>query len=202
MKRLIATLLLIVACSSCRPHSQTASPEAAFKPYTSCNLPNGPSVVETAPLEAGVTTRMVQTIKGQVPIRMIDGRRVMFAYPSEDFYANVKVESLPAESWDEERIALGDNFDYLLASGDDSRNYHLSPQLNGFSIQGQDRTKREGGVLGFYLLFENATHTVVTIYFLNQEPPLRFTTMEEYAALRDRFLNNYTTCIRKGLRGQ
>jgi len=133
---------------------------------------------------------------------MIDGRRVMFAYPGEDFYANVKVESLPAESWNEERIALGDNFDYLLASGDDSRNYRLSPQLNGFSIQGQDRTKREGGVLGFYLLFENATHTVVTIYFLNQEPPLRFKTMEEYAALRDRFLNSYTTCIRKGLLGQ
>jgi hypothetical protein len=78
---------------------------------------------------------------------VIDGR-VMFAYPGEDFYANVKVEFLPAESWDQERTALSDNFEYLLASRDDSRNYRLSPQLNGFSIQGQDRTKREGGVLG------------------------------------------------------
>jgi hypothetical protein len=150
----------------------------------------------------GAKTRMVQTTKGQLPIRMIDGRRVMFAYPGEDFYANVKVEILPAESWGDERVALSDNFDFLLASGDDSRNYRLSPQLNGFAIQGQDRTKREGGVLGFYLLFENATHTVITIYFLNQEPPLRFKTMEEYAVLRDKFLNNYTTCIRKGLGGQ
>lgn len=120
MKRLIATPFLIVACSSCHSHSQTASSEVAFKPYTSCNLPNGPVVVETAPLEAGVTTRMVHTRKGQLPIRMLDGRRVMFAYPGEDFYANVKVEVLPAESWGDERVALSDNFDFLLASGDNS----------------------------------------------------------------------------------
>jgi hypothetical protein len=145
---------------------------------------------------------MVQTRKGEVAIRMLDGRRVMFAYPGEDFYANVKVEVLPADRWDNSRIALSDNFDYLLASGDDVRNYSLRPEINGFSVQGQDRPKREGGVLGFYLLFDNATHTAITIYFLNQEPALRFKTMEEYAVLRDKFLNEYTTCIRKGLRIQ
>jgi hypothetical protein len=202
VRRSIATVFLIAACSLYLSPAQTESAETTFKPYTTCALPNGPSVIETSPLAPGVTTRTVQTLKGNLPIRMLEGRRVMFAYPGEDFYANVKVEVLPGDSWDNERIALTDNFDYLLASGDDLRNYSLKPQLNGFSIEGQDRQKREGGVLGFYLLFENATHTVITIYFLNQEPPLRFKTMEEYAKLRDKFLNDYTACIRKGLRTQ
>ena len=123
----------------------------------------------------------------------------MFSYPGEDFYANVKVEILPTETWKDSRAALIDNFDYVLASGDDVRNYKLRAPMNGFDVQGQDRTKREGGVLGLYLLFDDGTHTATTIYFLNQDPPVRFKTMEEYALLRDRFLADYTTCIRRGL---
>ncbi len=123
----------------------------------------------------------------------------MFAYPNEDFYANVKVELLPSDSYTHSKEALISEFDRILASGDDSRNYSLKPMLNGFEIQGLDRNKREGGVLGIYLFFDNPSHTVTTIYFLNQEPPKRFTTMAEYAVLRDRFLNEYTSCIRKNL---
>ncbi len=54
-------------------------------------------------------------------------------------------------------------------------------------------------MLGFYLLFDDATHTVTTISFLNQQPPTRLKTMEEYAALRDSFLASYTGCIRRVL---
>ena len=131
---------------------------------------------------------------------MLAGRRVMFAYPGEDFYANIKVELLPEDKYAQAKTDLSSAFDRLLASGDNVRNYALKPSLNGFEIQGQDRTRREGGVLGFYQLFEDRTHTVVTAYLLNQEPPKRFTTMEEYAALRDRFLNRYTSCIRSSLK--
>jgi len=123
----------------------------------------------------------------------------MFAYPGEDFYANVKVEILPLSGYSESKKALLGNFDYILASGDNQRNYKLKPSLNGFEIQGLDRSKREGGVVGIYLLFDDPTRTVTTIYFLNQEPPRRFATMEEYSALRDQFLNDYTSCIRRKL---
>jgi hypothetical protein len=130
---------------------------------------------------------------------MTDGRRVMFAYPNEDFYANAKVEILPADSYAKSKEALIGEFNYILASGDTSRNYALKPQLNGFEIQGLDRTKREGGVLSIYLLFDDPTRTVTTIYFLNQETPTHFKTMAEYASLRDHFLTGYTSCIRKAL---
>jgi hypothetical protein len=192
--------MILVCCCRLSP-GQSSSEELLFEPYTTCSLADGPSVVETAPLAPGVNTRNVETRKGALPVKMLAGRRVMFAYPGEDFYANVKVEVLPADTWSDARTTLSENFDYLLASGDDVRNYRLQPELNGFPVEGQDRAKREGGVLGFYLLFENATHTVITIYFLNQEPPVKFHTIQEYAVLRDRFLNGYTACIRRALRG-
>src|SRR4249919_1978035 len=100
-------------------------------------------------------------------------------------YANLKVEILPEGGYSDPKKALEGNFDYILASGDNQRNHKLKPPLNGLEIQGLDRSKREGGVLGIYLPFDDATRTVTTIYFLNQEPPKRFTTMEEYSALRD-----------------
>jgi len=181
--------------------AQVESANSPFAPYTGCSFPDGLSVVETAPLAPGVTSRTVQVINGTYNVRMVAGRRVMFAYPGEDFYANVKVEILPADGYAETRMGLIKNFEWMLASSDNSRNYRLKSQLNGFDIQGLDRAKREGGVLGVYLFFDNQTHTVTTIYFLNQEPPKRFTTMEQYASLRDRFLNTYTACIRSALNG-
>jgi hypothetical protein len=138
-------------------------------------------------------------MKGPFRVTLSDGRRVMFAYPDEDFYANVKVEILPAEGYAESKAALTSDFEHTLASGGTSRNYALKPRMNEFDIQGLDRLKREGGVLGIYLLFDDPTRTVITIYFLNQEPPKRFQTMPEYASIRDRFLGEYTSCIRKAL---
>jgi hypothetical protein len=173
-----------------------------FSPYSSCSLADGLSVVETAPLSPGITSRTVKTILGSEEVPLIAGQRVMFAYPGEDFYANVKVELLPEQGYNQAKKALITNFEYILASGDNSRNYALKPHMNGFEIQGLDRGKREGGVLGIYLLFDDPTRTVVTIYMLNQEPPRRFKTMEEYARLRDSFLTGYTACIRKNLKTQ
>jgi len=171
-------------------------PRTVFTPYTGCRLPNGLDVVETSPLAPGIHSRTVKTLHGPFDVSIIEGRRIMFAYPDETFYANVKVEVLPVDGYAESRAALIDDFDGIVAGNGNSRNYKLSSQLNGFRIQGLDRDKREGGVLGIYLFFDDPNHTVTTIYFLNQEPPKRFTTMDQYAMWRDRFLNDYTACIR------
>lgn len=165
-----------------------------FFPYDACSLPEGPSIVETAPLAPGVKERTVTTSKGPVQVPMLDGRRIMFAYHDEDFFANLKVEILPEQGYASAREALIGDFDHTLATGGGIRNYALKPTLNGFDIRGLDREKREGGVLGIYLLFDDAKRIVTTIYFLNQEPPKRFQTMAEYAVLRDRFLKQFTAC--------
>ena len=122
----------------------------------------------------------------------------MFAYPGEEFYANVKVERLPAATYAEEKGWLIDEFDYILSGkGDNRRNYALKPKLNGFEIYGLDRSKLEGGVLGISLFFDDVRREVVTIYFLNQDPEKRFHTLAEYETLRSHFLEGYTGCLAK-----
>ena len=195
MKTLNHTLLFLLLPVSL--HAQSSSQERAFAPYTTCSFTDGLTMVATDPLTPGTISRTVTTMKGTYSVALAAGRRVMFAYPGEDFYANVKVEILPEQGYAASREALISDFEHTLASGDAARNYVLKPRLNGFQIQGLDRVKREGGVLGIYLFFDDAHRAVTTIYFLNQDPPKHFKTMSEYAILRDHFLDQYTSCIRK-----
>jgi hypothetical protein len=169
---------------------------SAFDRFTGCKFSDGLSVVETSPLASGIHERTVETLKGPRQVPMIEGRRVMFAYPDKDFYANVKVEILPEKNYSDTRQSLIDNFDYILASSNDlTRNYELKPMMNGFDVRGFDRDKLEGGVLGIYLLLDDTSRMVTTIYFLNQEPKDRsFQTIGEYRTMRDRFLVTYTIC--------
>jgi len=122
----------------------------------------------------------------------------MFGYPNTDFFANVKVERLPAGKYGPEKQVLIDAFDKTLAdSPDAARNYSLSRSLNGFEIYGLDRGKLEGGVLAIYLFFDDTSNIATTIYLLNQDPVARkFKTIEEFHSLRDGFLKAYTQCIR------
>jgi hypothetical protein len=173
------------------------SDSSAFDRHTTCKFADGLTVVETSPLAPGIHARTVQTSKGPRQVEVVEGRRVMFAYPDKDFYANVKVEILPEKNYAETRQFLIDSFDYTLASGGgNTRDYGLKPMLNGLDVRGLDRDKLEGGVLGLYLLLDDSSRIVTTIYFLNQEPKARsFQTMEEYRVMRSRFLGTYTACI-------
>lgn len=174
----------------------------ALVPYTECKLPAGPDVVEVTMLPAAPMTRTVDTLRGPRNVLMEDGVRVMFAYPNTDFYANLKAEQLPGESYAAEKADLISEEDKMLAADDtNSRNYALKPRVQGFEIYGIDRKKLEGGVLGAYLFFDDPTHVVTTIYFLNGNPGRRrFDDMAEYAKLRDGFLESYTSCVRGAIK--
>ena len=188
---------LSVAQSGPEAQNGNRSDSSAFDRYTGCRFSDGLSVVETSPLAPGIHERTVPTSKGPKQVGMVEGRRVMFAYPGKDFYANVKVEILPEKDYAETRQTLVDNFDYMLATSKDSaRNYELKPKLNGLDVRGLDKDKLEGGVLGIYVLLNDASRMVSTIYFFNQEPKDRsFQTIEEYRVARDRFLSTYVACV-------
>ena len=188
---------LSVAQGGPEAQNGTRSDSSAFDRYTGCRFSDGLSVVETSPLAPGIHERTVPTSKGPKQVGMVEGRRVMFAYPGKDFYANVKVEILPEKDYAETRQTVVDNFDYMLATSKDStRNYELKPKLNGLDVRGLDKDKLEGGVLGIYVLLNDASRMVSTIYFFNQEPKDRsFQTIEEYRVARDRFLSTYVACV-------
>jgi hypothetical protein len=147
----------LVAQSGREAHNGTRSDSSAFDRYTGCRFSDGLSVVETSPLAPGIHERTVPTSKGPKQVGMVEGRRVMLAHPGKDYYANVKVEILPERDYAETRQTLVDNFDYMLATSKDStRNYELKPKLNGLDVRGLDRDKLEGGVLGIYVLLNDA----------------------------------------------
>jgi hypothetical protein len=170
-------------------------------PYESCQFSDGLQIVETDPLAPGVTSREVDTDSGPRRIDLAAGVRVMFAYPGTDFYANVKIEVLPAANYPQLKQILLDNLQHM-AQGN-VVNTSLNSPLNGLEAHGVDREKLEGGAMGVYLLFDDSAHVVTTIYLLNQEPQRRkFQTFAEYQQLRDRFLVSYSACIRKNQQPQ
>jgi hypothetical protein len=204
MKRFDLNSILTVAALFCffatRPaDSQARWDDNSLEAYDTCSFSDGLQIVHTDSLPPGVTTRPVETDRGTRQIEMLGGRRIMFAYPSTDFYANVKAEVLPANKFTELKGFLLENFEHM-AHGN-TVNKALASPLNGFEVHGLDRENLEGGVLGVYLLFDAPYHAVTTVYLLNQKPEHRkFQTIREYRSLRDRFLQSYSACIRDNQR--
>ncbi len=176
---------------------------AALKPYTACQIPGGPDLVQTTPLPQTPMTRPAQTLTGPKQIKIMDGLLAAFKYPNSAPFANVKIEQLPASTYAAEKPELISEFDAINAKGEDTqRNYAMKPTLNGFEIYGFDRTQLDGNVLGIYLFFDNPHHIATTAYFLNAPAGQRkFSTVAEYSNLREGFLNAYTQCVHKALGG-
>jgi hypothetical protein len=171
----------------------------ALRPYTACKFDDGLVATETSQLPAAIQGRTVETLTGPRQVPILRGEHITFSYPSTSFFATVKVEQLSPDTFAHGKTDLISNFDHILAGGDDSaRNmsFALRPLLHGFEVYGMDRKKLEGNTLGIYLLIDNRTHIVASVFFFNQEPQLRkFSTLAEYATLRDRFLEAYTSCV-------
>jgi hypothetical protein len=156
-------------------------------------------IVTVDPLAQGVATRPIQTAQGTQQIELEAGERVMLQYPLTDFFANVKVELLPAAKYPQLKQTLLANLHFLESErGGPTPARALPVGLHGFEVHGNDRQKLEGNVVGMYVLFDDKTHVATTVYFLNQESWKRkFQTMDEYGRLRDNFLRNYTGCVRE-----
>jgi hypothetical protein len=197
--RTITTICSLLVCwNGVTGTCQDLSLPKPLAPYTSCHVSDDLRVAKIDPLAPGVTSRTVDTAEGSKQIDMDAGIRVMFSYLFGDFFANVKVELLPASKYPALKTALLDNFNYIVDHSPGSKINSNLPSLHDFETHGEDRAKLEGGVLGVYLLFDDKTHVVTTIYMLNQEPLQRkFQTIEEYQSLRDKFLETYTGCIRE-----
>jgi hypothetical protein len=183
--------------------AQNAGPGAAvpraLAPYTTCVFPDGLRTVKVAPLATGPASRPVETAAGRRSIDLDAGEDVLFAYPMTDFFANAKVELLPADRYAGLKATLVDNLHYLESErGGPTPARALPVGLHGFEVHGNDRQKLEGDMLGMYLLFDDTAHVATTVYFLNQQSWQRkFQTMDEYGRLRDNFLRNYTGCVRE-----
>jgi hypothetical protein len=176
-----------------------AQSPSVFRPYSACTFDDGLVLGEISVLPAGIRGRTVDTLTGPRQVDILGGEHISFSYPGTDFFATVKIEHLTPATFLQSKQYLISNFDHIIARGDDSKRnmtYVLRPRLNGFEIYGLDRVRLEGATLGIYLLFDNRTQIATTVYFVNAEPDKRkFSTLDQYAQLRDHFLDAYTSCI-------
>jgi hypothetical protein len=169
----------------------------ALQAYTSCSFPDGLEIQAVKPLAAGPL--LVATPAGTRTIDTAAGVQVMFSYPMTDYFANAKVESLPADLYAQSKEILLGNLQLMESQRNGPvRAEALPAGLHGFEVHGNNRAALDGDVLGMYLLFDDATHVVATVSFLNQHTWQRkFQTMAEYERLRDSFLRSYTGCVRQ-----
>jgi hypothetical protein len=182
---------------------RTAAPKSLpqLKPYESCSFPDGLQVTNIVPMPDDVKERPVQSHGKTGSVPLLGGRRVDFAYPGADPYASAKIEVLPEANFVANRKLLMDDFDDILASDKNvARNTTRKSPFNAFSIVGLDRNKVDGKTLGIYMLIDDRTHVVATVYLLNPaKTPIK--TAADYARMRDTFLFNYTKCIRNNQSG-
>lgn len=175
-----------------------------LKPYTTCKVPGGLKIKEVTRRPAGADRfREVETNKKE-KVSVVDGYRVMFAYPDLPYYyANVKIEQSAPESYEQDKLILIDQLKYYTTTKEATGMIFTDKVLlNDFEHYGLDRDKIDvGGQVGTHVLFYNPGHLVVTIYFLNQSKAIfannrRFETIEQYRELRDTFLNSYSECLK------
>ena len=189
----LAVFLLFLVFPFARAQERIAP---AIRPYTSCAFDDGLRIVSLDALPATPMVRTVETPDGEKQITMLEGERIMLAYPDEDFYANVKAEQLDLGNYPREKADLIAQLGPFVSDGK-ARIEPPQPPLQGFEVHGLNRLALEGGVLGIYLLFDDKQAVVTTIYFLNGEPgQRRFQSLPGYARLRDRFLAAYAGCVR------
>jgi hypothetical protein len=145
-------------------------------------------------------------------VSLADGYRILMAYPGSDYFANVKLELSQETRYAADKKAVVANMEYLAnrTSKDAGAAVPLlHDTLRGFDMYGFDFPTIDfyiagnpptlgGGPIGTYLLLHDGRRLIATVYILNQRPERRrFKTIQEYRDLRDRFLDNYTTCLQK-----
>jgi len=199
VKFVVATIIVGSLSSPSRSFAQSFKRDDSLKPYTSCTLDSGLSIVQVDRLPKNVKSRTVETSKGDQRISLADGYRVMVAYNNDrDWFANIKAEKSVAGEYERDKERVIENLNWAASTSKELESQEpVKVSFNGYEGYGTSkRTLTTGDMLGIYVLFSDAEGTMTTFYFINQNAKRkRFQTIEEWKAVRDEFLNTYTTCI-------
>lgn len=198
-KFVVVSMIVGSLTSPSRSFAQSSKRDDSLKPFTSCKLDSGLKIVQVDRLPKSVKSRTVETSKGDQKISLVDGYRVMVAYNNDrDWFANVKAEKSMAGEYQRDKEGVIENLKWAASTSKELESQEpVSLTFNGYEGYGTSkRTLTTGDMLGIYVLFSDAEHTITTLYFINQNVKRkRFQTIEEWKAVRDEFLNTYTTCI-------
>ncbi len=190
-----ALFLPTLAAAQSRPDMARAEP---LDPYISCHYSNRLAVVSTIRLPGqGLRYRTVATSKGEKRVSVIDGYRLMISQGEPSYFANMKVEKSDPSQYTNDKDAVIKNLEFAKQSAPPSMKtvWEHTP-YNGFDVYAlADDTMDGNGPNGMYVLFRDSSQTIVTIYFLGQQPQDRkFKTIDEHDALVEKMIEELTLC--------
>jgi hypothetical protein len=195
----VASIINILLLPTTLPAQKTSDDDASFRPYLSCPFDDGLKIVDTTHYPKSADNfRELDTSDGKRTVTRVDGYTVKFAYPNTDVFVNLKVEQSSPQSYAKDKETILEHMKWLLSRSKSIDGKELRQVIvNRIEVYGYDRNVLGLGiVMGLYVFFEDRSHKVITIYFLNQRPNKRQPqTIEEYRLLRDKFLNQYTRCV-------
>jgi hypothetical protein len=199
---IFAVALLVSSVLIVRAQSTGTDP---LKSYTACKVSGNLKIKEVTRRTATDNYREVTTDNGKQKVSVVDGYRVMFAYPDLTYYfANVKLEqSAPNSYAADKEILVSQLKHYSSIKEAHPMIFEDKTMLNGFEHYGMDRDKIDvGDQVGIHVLFYDPAHLVVTVYFLNQSKAVflnnrRYEDIKQYRELRDDFLNSYSECLKR-----
>ncbi len=180
---------------------QSNNDPSTLKPYLSCEFEDGLKIVETFRHRQWTFPekyRTVMTDEGMKNVSLIDGYKIMVAYPKTYYFANIKAEQSNPQDYGKDKETLIENLRHAISTSKEMETTEpIKLKYDGFEGYGASRKRIFGNVLGTYVLFSDANQQVLTVYFLNQPSEKRkFQTIEEYRTLRDRFFERFTGCIK------
>lgn len=198
----VALVILLSSLSFVRAQTSIAEP---LKPYTACKVPGDLKIKEVTRRTAVDNYREVTTDKGKQKVSVLDGYRVMFAYPDLTYYfANIKIERSDPNRYEQDKEILISAQKHNATIKEATAIVFTDKKLlNDFEDYGIERDKIDvGGQVAIHVLFHDPAHLVVTIYFLNQSKAVfgnnrRFESIKGFRELRDDFLNHYSECLKR-----
>jgi hypothetical protein len=193
-------LALSLACAAAAAQAQTS---AKLKPFASCEgFGGGVRVKRETPRPASEPPYREVTAKGETRrISVIDGVRVVYAYPGKEPFADVKAEASDPAKYAEDKRELQRMFEAVAATEGPG----AYKTITGRGYTGQEVVKPAlgGSFVGITQLFFDAEKVVVSIYFpyFPQIPAsaLSFGTHAQFVALRDAFVRGYLDCLGRNL---
>lgn len=202
MKKLSsAATHLLLACAALTAHAQTAAPPTPteriirMQPFVRCfSFDDGLRAISYDGRPKNLEHwREVKIADSSRRISVVDGARLIYAYPNTGPFARMMVEQSDWNSYAEDVQTAQQSLEETARNGDDN---YLPLTLTGASGQSVTKKQMAGETLGITQLYFDTDRMIVSMYYLNPPPDkARFKSLEEFTLLRQRFEAGYVQCV-------
>lgn len=192
---------LLLACAALTSHAQTTAPPTPMErtirmqPYVRCfSFDDGLQAISFDGRPKNLERwREVKIGESSRRISVVNGVRLVYAYPGNGPFARMMVEQSDWNSYVEDVQTAQQA---LEETARDSDAHYQLLTLTGASGQSVTKKQMAGETLGSTELYFDADRTIVTVYYLHPAPDkARFKSLQEFSSLRERFEAGYVQCV-------